>query len=131
LAATSYDYQVTAVNSLGESIPSDPTTATTLAEATDPPATPASLRVQGGTEEYIELAWDTVPEATTYQLERSVDGLTSWVGVYDGPVNWFRDTVNVFETPYYYRVRATSTGGSSAFSASLFVGAGELVITVE
>jgi fibronectin type 3 domain-containing protein len=130
-AATSYDYQVTAVNSLGESIPSDPTTGTTLAAATVAPVTPANLRVQGGTEEYIELAWDTVPEGTTYQLERSADGLTSWVLVYDEVTNWFRDSVNVFETPYYYRVSATNTGGSSEVSASLFVGAGELVITVE
>jgi fibronectin type 3 domain-containing protein len=129
-AGISYDYEVSAENSAGEGPRSAPITATTLAQATDPPPVPANLRVQGGSEEYVELGWDTVPEGTTYQLERSDDDAT-WVLVYNDVTNWFRDSVNVFETPYYYRVRATNAGGSSAYSASFFVGAGELVITVE
>ena len=130
-AGTSYDYEVSAENSADEGPRSAPITATTLAAATVAPATPANLRVQGGSEEYIELGWDTVPEGSSYQVERSDDDNDPWVLVYDGPANWFRDPVNVTVTPYYYRVSATNGSGTSVFSPSLFVEAGEIILWLE
>lgn len=114
---TTYFYQVTAVNSRGESANSSEASAT---PQLPPPTSPTSLRASAVGLTEIDLDWDFSSGVTGYKIERSPDGSTGWVQVgtkvYDVYRPIYRDTGLSGGTTYYYRVRASNPSGDSDYS---------------
>ncbi|MDR0611746.1 MAG: fibronectin type III domain-containing protein, partial [Planctomycetaceae bacterium] len=83
------------------------------------PARPNSLIALPNNSSQIEITWNTVAGAETYQLERtaSLDGF--WTTIYEGSDNSFSDNYSKnleTETVYYYRVSAVNDVGRSRVS---------------
>ena len=61
----------------------------------------------------ITLTWTAVTDATGYVLQRSADQ-TTWTTVYTGTLLTYTDTGLTASTPYYYRLAASQSGGTTS-----------------
>ena len=109
---TQYKFRVAAVNAAGTGANSANATATTLLAA----PTGFSASVPSASE--IDVTWTTVNDATTYKLERSLNGIT-WITLAPSPALTgssigYADTGLAAGTTYYYRISAINTNGTSA-----------------
>lgn len=79
-----------------------------------PPANPAAVAATATT---ATVTWDTVTQATGYQVEQSADGETGWANATGGTVATNIGTATITgltaETEYFYRVVSTGPGGPS------------------
>lgn len=83
------------------------------------PAQPTGLFVsQGNNQAY--LAWNIVPGATSYSVERSSDGVTYTV-IATPVVNNFLDTTVSINTQYWYQVAAVNVSGVSIYTSPVSV----------
>ncbi len=99
---TDYTYTLTAKNTRGTSTPASLTQRTLLPLPTDP------TNVNGiPNETSVELTWDAVPYAATYQVKRNE------TVVYNGAATSFTDTNLTPDTDYHYEVVAINASGSS------------------
>jgi hypothetical protein len=136
LAAGTYSYKISARNSAGESALSDAVEGTTV-PATLPPGTPVNFgvqdaRVTGADTFAVVLGWDSVFDATSYQLWRATVEAGPYAKVYDGSVNGYIDSGLNVSTTYYYKVQATNSKGSSDLPDDpLPVAAGKLILIIE
>ena len=108
--ATTYDYRVFATNAGGESSPSAVATATTIVA---PPATPTGVSATAISSTAIDVIWTASSGATSYRIERSINGGTSWMSAGTALVSPYHDTGLTVATTYAYRVTATNSGGDS------------------
>ena len=117
LPNTTYFYRVRAVNGLsGLSVFSNEISQTTLSNI---PAAPTNLAVQSVNSNQIVLTWvDNATNETGYSVERSVGTNLSFEFVAGLAANTttFTNGTLLPNTTYFYRVRATSGAGASAFS---------------
>src|SRR5207245_1287370 len=130
-AGTAYIYRVSAINSVGSSLPSNNASATTLAVAPSPPMGLAATAVSSS---QISLSW-TAPNnggsaITGYKIERSTDDGTTWstlVANTGSTATTYSDTGLTHTTTYTYRVSAINSVGtgspSSTTSATTFAAA--------
>lgn len=93
------------------------------AGATPPstPNAPSGLAASTASSSAILLTWtDNSSEETGFEIERSADGSTGWTSVatLDPNTASFSDSGLSAATTYYYHVRATGSGGNSAFSST-------------
>ncbi len=114
-AGTTYYYRVLASNTGGNSAYSSTSSATTRPNA---PATPTGLAASAASQTQINVSWNASSGATSYILERSVNGSSGWGQVYSGSATSFQNTGLTAGTTYYYRVLASNTGGNSAYSSN-------------
>src|SRR5438132_2191223 len=83
--------------------------------ATIPPPAPTGLTATPVSPTQINLSWTGSVGATSYKLERSLDGTTfAQIATPAGPS--YSDTGLSPATTYYYRVRASNTFGDSPYS---------------
>ena len=111
--ATRYYYRVRATNVGGDSNYSNTDNTTTLPL---PPAPPSAVSFSNITQTTVTVRWqDNSNNETGFKVERSTDSATwSQVGATTGPnVVSFNDSGLSPSSVYYYRVRATNTGGDS------------------
>lgn len=115
-SATKYFFRVRCGNAGGFSAYSTALSATTLPTA---PSAPSGLAATAASAAQINLAWvDNATNETGYSVERSADGVTFTVIASLGAnVTSYSNTGLAASTLYYYRVRASNTGGNSAYSA--------------
>jgi fibronectin type III domain protein len=119
-SSTSYTYQVKAFNSAGESLPSNPATASTPAPAAPNP--PSNLSANAVSSSQINLSWtDNSNNEDGFKIERCTGaGCTTFAQIAQvgANVTTYSDTGRADDTTYRYRVRAfaTSCGGDSAYS---------------
>jgi hypothetical protein len=77
-------------------------------------ATPGSITATAVSSSQVNLVWAPSYLATSYTLQRSVDGLT-WSTVSSGnPNTYYSDTGLSAQTLYYYRVFASSVGSADS-----------------
>ena len=118
---TTYYYRVSAINSFATGDPSNIDDATT---EPDVPDAPGRLTAQARGISVIELAWRApsssgTSRVTGYQIQWSSRGTGGWRDLEDDTGNTrttYQDTNLAPNTTRYYRVRAISGAGSSAWS---------------
>lgn len=118
-ALTAYDYRVRAYNAGGDSAYSNVFTVTTLAPPVPAPLPPSDLSAAVESPGAIRLRWsDNSANETSFKIERSTtaDGGFAQVAAVPPDATTYLDTGLEAATQYYYRVRATNTGGNSAYS---------------
>lgn len=120
--ATSYAYRIAAFNSAGQT---DSSTMMVVVTPPLPPAAPSGLTATVIAYDHVRLAWQSnSPGVSHYIVERSVDGVhystmprnDPWTGDL-----FFDDRSTEPGRTYYYRVKASGTGGASEPSAAVMV----------
>src|SRR5205085_954212 len=114
---TTYYFRVIATAGTVSSPPSNSAATTTWQL---PPATPTGLTATAASSSQINVGWTDVANETGYKIERSTDG-TTWtqVATTRANVTTYANTGLTAGTVYYYRVKATGSGGDSAASAAV------------
>ena len=119
-----YTYRVSGINALG----TGPFSATAATHAGGVPDAPV-LTLTALASNIIQLDWTTPADngfgITTYQVEKSSDGGTTWVPLTSINANTFQDTGLTTSTSYQYKVLATNTIGNSVFSGAVAMIAGD------
>ncbi|MFA4917578.1 MAG: hypothetical protein WC560_13030, partial [Syntrophales bacterium] len=126
LPETTYYYRVVSFNYLGNSLPSNTASVTTVAILV---AAPTDLRGDVSGAAQISLSWlDNAINETGYVVDRATDAaFTIAVVSYTLPSNsnsYTNSTTVVAGTSYFYRVTATNPAGNSAPSNIISVRAG-------
>ncbi len=120
---TTYWYKVVAVNPVGPS--ADSNTAVILVPIASPPAAPTNLAATLQAGPQIRLTWtDNATNESGFVIQRSTDGVnftqvaTPPAFSATGTVTWTDTTVttSAADVTYTYRVAATNSSGTSAFS---------------
>jgi phosphodiesterase/alkaline phosphatase D-like protein len=125
-ANTSYYYRVRAYNTGGTSASSNTITLTTLLNPPAPPSAPVANSAAKITLTSFTANWNAVSGATGYKLDVATDNsFTNYLTGYNNKdiINATSDSVGglTANTIYYYRVRASNSGGSSANSGTITV----------
>lgn len=113
---TTYYYWVKAVNSFGES---DFSSFASGWRAYAIPNAPTGVSASDGTSTTgVVITWDGVDDADTYSVWRSTSSASSTAVSIGSSITAtsYTDTSAVAGTTYYYWVKATNRGGTSAFS---------------
>lgn len=76
--------------------------------------TPTNFYVQQGNAQ-VYLLWDIVAGATTYNIQRSIDGVT-FTTLTSPATNYYLDTTVTANTLYYYQVASVNASGTSAYT---------------
>ena len=93
-----------------------------LAPIPPPPGAPPFLITSPNSSSSIAISWAASTGASSYQVERSLNGVTwNTAGTTGAAQNYFTDTGLSPITWYQYRIRAANPGGVSAPSATSFV----------
>ncbi|CAN5170378.1 hypothetical protein BH23CHL1_BH23CHL1_04640 [soil metagenome] len=115
-----YFYRVTAMNTNGNSDPSNVVTATTPPVAASTPVAPDNLVATAVSASQIDLTWtDNSDNEENFVVERSLDEST-WTETTTLPsdTQTYSDSGLTSDTTYFYRVIASNGAGSSTPSAS-------------
>jgi len=85
-----------------------------------PPSAPANLRVTSATNDFtgVSLAWDAVTGATKYELQMLNEAGTQ-LGLYDIGTGLTNRRSGSIDTRYQFKVRVTTSTGTSAWSSPL------------
>lgn len=78
------------------------------------PSIPQNLYVQQGNQQ-VFLSWDISAGATSYSVQRSVDGV-NFTNFASPVINNYTDTSVVLGTQYFYQVASTNAGGTSPYT---------------
>jgi hypothetical protein len=117
-ANTTYRYRVRATNSAGTSAYSGIVNVTTTNGGTTVPGTPGTPSASNVTSSSLTLSW-TASSGTVsnYQIERATGATsTTFTQVGTPSTTTFNDSGLAANTTYRYRVRATNSAGTSAYS---------------
>ena len=85
-------------------------------------AAPSGLAATANSASQISLNWtDNSADETGFKVERSPDGSTAWTQIATPAANVtsYADTGRSAVTTYFYRVRATSAAGDSAYTSTV------------
>src|SRR6185312_3229773 len=122
-SSTTYSYRVSAINSVGTSLPSNVASATTSAQIL-PPQPPTNLSATATSTSQINLSW-TAPSdnggspITGYKINRSDDGGSTWITLVQNTgttATTYSDTGLSPGTTHSYRVFAINSVGTSPSS---------------
>jgi hypothetical protein len=115
---TSYYWRVLATNSYGESDWSTVSLFTTIVAPPDRPKLSAPVNESSGISTDPMLCWDPSNRATSYRLQVSADSSFATI-IFDKKEitgTFYPDSGLAVGTRYYWRVRASNTGGTSDWS---------------
>jgi fibronectin type 3 domain-containing protein len=112
---TPYYYEVSAVNSAGESANSSYVSATPTAPVQIPPVPTGLAATEGNAQ--VSLTWNASTGATSYNLKRAVAASGPYATINSPTTTSYTDTGLTNGTPYYYEVSAVNSAGESANSS--------------
>jgi hypothetical protein len=81
---------------------------------------PQNLSVSQGNRQVL-VQWDVMPGATSYSVQRSLDGQT-WTTVGSPASNSYTDSAVTVGTLYYYQVASVNSSGTSSYAGGLAYG---------
>jgi fibronectin type 3 domain-containing protein len=114
-ASTQYYCRVTAVNSSGQSDPSELVSATTKEPALQPPSAPV-LTAKSLSDTSIQITWLQVTSAVSYVIEQGNSSSGAFTPVCTtSTLTWIAIKL-VSGTSYYFRAKATNSAGASSYS---------------
>lgn len=70
---------------------------------------PQSFTAVAFSDTQINLSWNAVPNATSYQIDWSPNGTSGWTSLYTGSGTSTSHTGLTASTQYFYRIKATAT----------------------
>ncbi len=119
--STTYYYRVSAINSLGTSLPSQTSYARTWNTVS---SSPTNLSATSVSSSQINLSWATPSDngglaITGYMIERSTDSGSTWSTIVSNTASTsttYSDTGLAHSTTYTYRVSAINAAGTSSTS---------------
>lgn len=116
---TTYSYEVSAVNAVGEGALSNQVSVTP--QIATPPSAPQSLTAAAAKGKGITLSWRAPASAgsspiTGYRVYRSTASGTETFLVAVGNITSYKDTATTRGSRYYYKVTAVSSAGESVAS---------------
>lgn len=81
------------------------------------PSSPSSITYSSSINSYstTRISWSSVSGATSYVLERALNGSSSFSQVYSGSGTSYSDSLSSSTTKVQYRVKAVNSGGSSDY----------------
>jgi len=117
LPGTTYYWRIVS-KTMANQTANGPTWSFTTAGAQTVPSAPAGLTATAVSATRIDLAWNDVPNETSYRVERSANGSTGWseIAVLNQDQCTYSDTQVSSQQTYFYRVRALNGGGFSPYS---------------
>jgi hypothetical protein len=117
LPGTTYYWRIVS-KTMANQTANGPTWSFTTAGAQTVPSAPAGLTATAVSATRIDLAWNDVPNETSYRVERSANGSTGWseIAVLNQDQRTYSDTQVGSQQTYFYRVRAVNGGGFSPYS---------------
>ncbi len=117
-AGTKYYYHIRSTNSVGDSVNTTDSFATTNAAPPSIPLTPSNLAATATSTTQIGLTWsDNSSDETGFKVERKPSGGSySEVGAVGAGVTSYNDSNLTASSQYFYRVRATNSAGDSNYS---------------
>ena len=115
-AETQYQVKVATVCSFGSSDYSSAVSATTLADPTCDAAT--GLALSNITNSSLTATWSAAPYASSYTVDISADGGSSWTSVSTSATSYNFTGLNA-ETQYQVKVATVCSFGSSAYSSAV------------
>lgn len=117
-AATTYYYKIDAKNAYGQSTLSNYVAGTTKSPSGTVPQIPSGLAICSLTITSLVVSWNSVENTDGYQLYRSLsaDGSYSLVAEVDPSCTKYIDTLVDAGLPYYYKIAAFNSHGSSGLS---------------
>lgn len=80
------------------------------------PAQPANMFLQQGDGKVL-VSWDIAAGATSYQVQRSTDGVT-FANLSTSSVNYYQDTSVTKNTLYYYKVASINASGTGNYTTA-------------
>ena len=93
---------------------------------TEIPGTPSGLQATSVTGDSFVFSWDDTLWATSYNVQHSTDGASTWTNLGDTSVSSMNIS-NLSGTDHWVRVNASSQFGSSSYSNSLYVRLADVV----
>ncbi|TGE39651.1 cell wall-binding protein [Desulfosporosinus fructosivorans] len=118
---TTYYYKILALNSAGESPYSSKKYATTDesddSDESDSLSAPEDLNVTAEGPDEIYLDWDSVSDATSYQVYRSTSSSGTYSKIATTTSSKYTNTNLSSDTTYYYKVLAVNSTGKSDYSS--------------
>lgn len=79
------------------------------------PGIPTNFNVQQGNQQ-VFLSWNISVGSTSYQVQRSTDGVTYTI-LASSTLNQYLDTTVTIGTCYYYQIASTNVSGTSPYTA--------------
>lgn len=107
------------------------TNASTSGTGSNTLSAPSNFVSTGQSSMTIDLDWSDVTNATSYILDRSLDGASNWTNIYTGSTSYYTNTGLSSSTTYYYRVKARGVGynDSSYVTTNVTTAASSSVVT--
>ena len=82
-----------------------------------PPSPVAAIEYPTTATGRFTVTWSQVPDATAYELMRSIDGAASWLSIYIGPDASYSESIGAGN--FRYSVRALNPGGAGDWKVGL------------
>lgn len=121
MASTTYYYRIVAANSAGNSVAGPQVSATTASAPTTAPAAPSNAVASAAAATIVNVTWaDNSNNESSFMIQRATGTATTFTAIAAISANQtsYQDYNLNPGTVYFYRISATNSAGTSAYTAN-------------